>query len=60
MTRIRVCGTVDSAIARELDLEHAERERLAKSHGGKVPTQSDTLQDVLKKGLIRSKSRCVY
>jgi hypothetical protein len=56
MTRIRVCGTVDSAIARELDLEHAERERAARKYGGKIPTQSDTLQDILKKGLIRSKA----
>ncbi len=56
MTRIRVCGTVDSAIARDLDPEHAERESLAKRQGSKIPTQSDTLQDVIKKGLIRSKA----
>ena len=31
MTRIRVCGTVDSALAREIDLEHKERLRLSQS-----------------------------
>jgi hypothetical protein len=55
MTRIRVCGTVDSALAREIDLEHEERKRLSQKQGLNEPSYSDTLQVLLKKGLIRVK-----
>lgn len=55
MTRIRVCGTVDSALAREIDLEHKERLRLSHKQGVEEPSYSDTLQVLLKKGLIRVK-----
>jgi hypothetical protein len=55
MTRIRVCGTVDSALAREIDLEHKERLRLSHMQGLEAPSYSDTLQVLLKKGLIRVK-----
>jgi hypothetical protein len=52
MTRIRVCGTVDSALAREIDLEHEARIRQAKQLGSyKVPNYSDTLEALLKGGL---------
>ena len=53
MTRIRVCGTVDSALAREIDLEYEERKRLSHKLGEEEPSYSDVLQVLLKKGLIR-------
>jgi hypothetical protein len=55
MTRIRVSGTVDSAIAIQVDLEHDARVLLAKQEGRKEPCYSATIEDLLKKGLIRVK-----
>jgi len=53
MTRIRVAGTVDSAVA--VDFDHAVKEfqRQAEKANAPIPTQSDLLQEVIKKGLVQ-------
>lgn len=53
MTRIRVCGTVDSDLAIQVDLEHKERKRQACRAFKTEPTFSDTFEDLLKIGLAR-------
>ena len=53
MTRIRVCGTVDSAVAVEFDLTVKEVQAQAQKSNSPVPTQSDLLQEVIKKGLTQ-------
>ena len=50
MTRIRVCGTVDSALAREIDLEHEERIRLSHKQGLEEPSYSDTFAGAFEEG----------
>ncbi len=59
MTRIRVAGTVDIALAKQLDLEHQERKRKAAEAGADAPDYSDTLELIIKKGLIRTKAQQV-
>ncbi len=53
MTRVRVAGTVDAAIA--VDFDHAVKEfqRQAEKAKVPVPTQSDLLQECIKKGLMQ-------
>jgi hypothetical protein len=50
-----VSGTVDKALALQIDLEHAARILLALQEGKKEPCYSETLEELLKKGLIRVK-----
>ena len=54
MTRIRVAGTVDAAVAVDFDLTVKEFQRQAEKANAPIPTQSDLLQEVIKKGLMRS------
>ncbi len=53
MTRVRVAGTVDAAVA--VDFDHAVKEfqRQAEKTNAPIPTQSDLLQEVIKKGLMQ-------
>ena len=59
MTRIRIAGTVDVAVAEDFDKAVKEykskvaKENMHKAANEKVgiPTQSDLLQEVIKKGL---------
>ena len=51
MTRIRVAGTVDAAVAVDFDLTVKEFQRQAEKANAPIPTQSDLLQEVIKKGL---------
>ncbi len=51
MTRIRVAGTVDAAIAIDFNLAVKEYQRQAQKANAPIPTQSDLLQEVIKKGL---------
>ena len=51
MTRIRVAGTVDAAVAVDFDLTVKELQRQAEKAKAPIPTQSDLLQEVIKKGL---------
>jgi hypothetical protein len=53
MTRIRVCGMVDSALAREIDLEFEAQKNLCRKLGEETPSYSDILQALLKMGLAR-------
>ncbi len=59
MTRIRVAGTVDAAIAEDFDKEFKEFKEQAEKAKAPIPTQSDLLQEVIKKGLwqIRKQNR---
>ncbi len=58
MTKIRVAGTVDVTVAAEFDLTVRELQRKARKANVPIPTQSDLLQEVIKKGLwqIRKQS----
>ena len=56
MTRVRVAGTVDSAVAIDFDKAVEEYQLQAKKLQEKdpktpIPTQSDLLHEVIKKGL---------
>jgi hypothetical protein len=51
MTRIRVAGTVDAAVAVDFDNAVKEFQRQAEKAKAPIPTQSDLLQEVIKKGL---------
>ena len=53
MTRIRVAGTVDAAVAVDFDLTVKEFQRQAEKAKAPIPTQSDLLQEVIKKGLTQ-------
>ncbi len=53
MTRIRVAGTIDAAVAVDFGLAVKELQRQAEKANEPVPTQSDLLQEVMKKGLIQ-------
>ena len=61
MTRIRVVGTVDAAVAVDFDLTVREFQRQAEKANAPIPTQSDLLQEVIKKGLwqIRKQNAAV-
>jgi hypothetical protein len=61
MTRIRVSGTVDAAVAVDFDLTVKEFQRQAEKANAPIPTQSDLLQEVIKKGLwqIRKQNAAV-
>ena len=61
MTRIRVAGTVDAAVAVDFDLTVKEFQRQAEKANAPIPTQSDLLQEVIKKGLwqIRKQNAAV-
>ena len=48
MTRIRVVGTVDAAVAVDFDLTVREFQRQAEKANAPIPTQSDLLQEVIK------------
>ncbi len=56
MTRIRVAGTVDVAVALDLDKEVEAQQKQAATSGVETPTTSDVLQDVMKKGLAQLRS----
>ncbi len=56
MTRIRVAGTVDVAVALDLDKEVEAQQKQAATSGVETPTKSDVLQDVMKKGLAQLRS----
>ncbi len=56
MTRIRVAGTVDVAVALDLDKEIEAQQKQAATKGAETPTKSDVLQDVMKKGLAQLRS----
>ena len=61
MTRVRVAGTVDVAVAVDFDKAVKEyQSKVAKENEQKaakekenIPTQSDLLQEVIKKGLTQ-------
>ena len=53
MTRIRVAGTVDAAIAVDFDLAVKEYQLQAEKAKAPIPTSSDLLQEVIKKGLTQ-------
>ena len=61
MTRIRVAGTVDAAVAVDFDLTVKEFQRQAEKANAPIQTQSDLLQEVIKKGLwqIRKQNAAV-
>jgi len=53
MTRIRVAGTVDAAVAFDFGLAVKEYQQQAEKANVPIPTQSDLLQEVIKKGLTQ-------
>ena len=53
MTRIRVAGTVDAAVAFDFGLAVKEYQQQAEKAKEPIPTQSDLLQEVIKKGLTQ-------
>ena len=53
MTRVCVAGTVDAAVSVDFDLAVKEFQRKAKKENATIPTQSDILQEVIKKGLVQ-------
>ena len=57
MTRIRVAGTVDAAVAVDFGLAVKEYQQQAKKANAPVPTQSDLLQEVIKKGLMQIRKK---
>lgn len=60
MTRIRVCGTVDSVVAIDFDNAVKDFQKKALERNVPVPTSSDLLQEVIKKGLVQvRKQNCV-
>ena len=57
MTRIRVAGTVDAAVAVDFGLAVKEYQQQAEKANAPVPTQSDLLQEVIKKGLMQIRKK---
>ena len=57
MTRIRVAGTVDAAVAVDFGLAVKEYQAQAEKANAPVPTQSDLLQEVIKKGLMQIRKK---
>ncbi len=59
MTRIRVAGTVDAAVAVDFGLAVKEYQAQAEKENTPIPTQSDLLQEVIKKGLMQIRKQKV-
>ena len=57
MTRIRVAGAVDAAVAFDFGLAVKEYQAQAEKANVPIPTQSDLLQEVIKKGLMQIRKR---
>ena len=57
MTRIRVAGTVDVAVAVDFEKTVKEYRLQAKKNSTPIPTQSDLLEEVIKKGLTSCENK---